>query len=651
MNRKTLTTSTLAIAAALFIVVNILGNQLFRETRFDLTENRLYTLSQGTRNILASIDEPITLKLYLSRKLANELPVIGTYAMRVQEMLEEYARLAGGKLKVQVIDPEPFSEEEDRAVAHGIQGVPMDNGTRTFYFGLVGINSTDDQATIPFFQTSREAFLEYDLTKLIYRLDHPEAKVVGVISTLPFLGSGHGDFTQPPQPAWVMAEQIQQTFDLRRLDLDLEKIPREIDVLMVIHPKPDELPERTRYAIDQFVMRGGNLLLFVDPWSEVETPKGPESRNPMATLQLKRESGLPRLLEAWGIEMEKGKVAADLQGAKRVRTTDKDGRTMVIDYPVWLDLTADNFNRDDVVTGELPSMVVASAGVLKRKGEVENDFTPLLITSDQAMEVSTSLLGLFADPLKLLDDYRPGGEPLVLAARVRGQFSSAFPDGLPKGKNPPAGEKNEETEGDAPKEERPAHLASAEQEANIIVVADTDLLADRFWVRVQNFLGSRIGVPLASNDAFVVNALDNLTGSSDLISVRSRGKVSRPFTRVEALQQEAELRFREKERQLEQRLQETERKIAALQEQKPGKNALILSEEQKAEIEGFLQEKIRIRKELREVQHQLRKEIEALEARIEFVNIVLLPLLIGIGGVAVALYRRNRRHAARSVHE
>ncbi len=636
MNIRLLTGSGLAVAVVVFFTVNVLSHVAFRSARFDLTEQRLYTLSEGSRNILHSLDEPVTLRFYLSKKLAVELPGIQGYTNRVLELLQEYEQVAAGNLILHVIDPEPFSEEEDRAVGYGLRGVPLNQGNEQFYFGLVGANATDDRELIPFFQQSREEFLEYDLTKLVHRLGNPKQKVVGLLSTLPLDGGPQMPFPQAPggSAPWMIMDSIRELMEVKVLDKAVTEIPEAVDVLMVVHPK--QLSAPTLYAIDQFVLRGGRAVVFVDPHSEADRVL-PNPQNPMG-MQAPRNSDLGRVFDAWGIELVAGKVVGDLPLAKKVNFQ-KQSRMMVADYPVWIDLTTRQLNAEDVVTAKLPNLTMASAGVLRKKEDSAIEWTPLIETDDQAMQIEAARLRMMPDVEGILRAYRPEGEPLTLAARLTGKVKTAFPDGRPEAADadPP------ENTGDDKEAKQPPHLAESVDPINVIVVADTDMLQDRFWVQVQNFLGQRIGIPTSANNDFVTNALDNLTGSHDLISVRNRGSFSRPFTLVRAIQQEAEMQFRQKEQILQQRLKETERKIQELQSGKEDQTTVILSAEQEAALDGFRQELVATRKELRNVQHELQKNIESLENVVKFLNIGLMPLVIAVGGVVFSAYTMRRR--------
>lgn len=637
MSTRLLTGSGLAVAVVLFVTVNVLSHVTLRSARVDLTEERLYTLSEGSRNILQGLDEPVILRFYVSKKLAVELPGIQGYTNRVLELLQEYKQIAGGKLILHVIDPDPFSEEEDRAVGFGLQGVPLGQGNVQFYFGLVGTNATDDRELIPFFQQSREEFLEYDLTKLVYRLANPKQKVVGLLSTLPVDGGPQMPFSQAQAGApWMIMDSIRDVMDVKVLDKAVNDVPKDVDVLMVVHPKRLSAP--TLYAIDQFVLRGGRAVIFVDPHSEADRVP-PNPQNPMG-MQGPRNSDLGRVFDAWGIELVEGRVVADLPLAKRVNYQKQD-RMTVADYPVWIDLTPRQLNAEDVVTAKLPNLTMASAGVLRKKEDSAIEWTPLVESDDQAMQIDAARLQFLPDVEGILRDYRAEGEPLVLAARLTGKVKTAFPDGPP-----PVEEADKpESVGDDEASTQHAHLAESTDPINVIVVADTDMLQDRFWVQVQNFLGQRIGIPTSANNDFVTNALDNLTGSHDLISVRNRGSFTRPFTLVKAIQQEAEVRFRQKEQALQLRLKETERKIQELQSGKEDQTTIILSAEQEAALEGFRQELVATRKELRSVQHELQKDIETLENVVKFLNIGLMPLVIAVGGVVLSAYtmRRHRK--------
>ena len=638
MNKRLLTGTGIALAAVLFGAFNMLSNATLRSARFDLTEHKLYTLSDGTKNVLNNLTEPITLRFYLSKKLATGLPVIKGYATRVQEMLEEYAQVAAGQLILQVKDPEPFSEEEDRAVGYGLQGVPLDNGSTQFYFGLAGTSSTDDLEVIPFFQSDREEFLEYDLTKLIHTLAHPKKKVLGLLSSLPMDGAPAMPFMQQRggQP-WLIVTHIEQMFEIKKIETTATTIPEDVSVLMVVHPK--SLSDSTLYAIDQFVIHGGHAMIFVDPLAEAD-PAGANPMNPMGGGG-PRNSDLPKLFEAWGLELVKGKVLGDLPLAKKVQIQ-QQARMQVVDYPVWVDFRQEHFSSDDIVTAQVPTITMASAGILQKKGDVETTLAPLIQSDEAAMKIDASRLSFMPDLPGILRSYTPEDEKMIVAARVTGNVKTAFPDGKPK--EPPKDEDANSTASPTSDDEpSQPHVSQSKDPINVIVVADTDILQDKFWAQVQNFFGQRIGIPTSGNGTFITNALDNLTGSNDLISVRSRAGYARPFTLLRALQQDAEQQFRQKEQALQERLKDTERKLQDLQSQKPEGNAMIMSAEQQKAMATFRQDLVQVRKELRTVQHELGKNIESVESWVKFTNIGLVPILIGIVGVWISSFRLRKK--------
>lgn len=624
MGKHWLSISSLAVAVVLFFAVNIFSNAALTQWRLDLTENNLYTLSDGTRHILRGLDEPVTLRFFLSRDVVNGVPAVASYAQRVEDLLREYERQAGGNIKLEIINPEPFSQEEDMAQRNGLKSVPVSDGGDPLYFGLVGTNTVDDTEVIPFFSPNREKLLEYDVTRLVYQLNQTEPPVVGLLSSIPLKAQPRMGMGQR-QKSWLIVDQIEKTFKVESIDAKSGSIPDDVDVLMVVHPK--DLSDRMLYAVDQFVLGGGHALVFVDPYMEVE------ARGRGTT---ESESDLKPLLDDWGVELVEGKVAADMQFAQRVRYQ-QNQRQVVGEFPVWMDVQPSYFNADDVVTANLGDVFLATPGILRKKKDSDVTFTPLIHTTKQADMVDASLITDAMSPAEIIKDYKPGSEALTLAARVSGSVNTAFPDGAPA----PAPGDDEGKNDDSQAPNKPQLKSGT---VNAIVVADADLLHENFWAQRQNVFGNQILVPSASNADFVINSLENLTGSSDLISVRSRGEFSRPFTKVADIRQSAELKYRQKEQELLDRLDQTEKSLRELEQgRRNDQNQLVLSEEQQQEIDKFRAEKVRIRKELRQVQHQLRKDIDSLEGWLKFVNIGLLPILIGVGATVVSVQRSRRR--------
>ena len=646
MISRMMTATGVVLAVVLLFAVNMLASRLLGPARIDLTEHRLFTLSEGTRGILTNLDEPVTLRFYLSKRELERVPGIGGYADRVRALLEEYRRIAGGKLTLRVIDPEPFSDEEDRAVGFGLRGVPLGLDEGIFYFGLAGTNSVDDEEVIPFFTAEREQFLEYDVTKLVHNLSSPKRKIVGLLSSLPVEGAGPQMQVAMPGmggPPWMVVDQVRQLFEVRSLHPKLEEIPEDVDVLMLVHPQ--SLPREALYAIDQYVLRGGRVVAFVDPFSEAqqEAMAGGFMQPAMS-----KRSEVDELLAAWGVTLGED-VVADLALALKVRM-EQGGRILTFDYPVWMNITPQTFDSDDIVTGNLANLGFGTPGYLEPADGATTTFTPLVTTTSGAAQFTPAqIAAVTTDPRDLLDDYASQDRPYTVVARISGKARTAFPDGRPAGESSEDEDTSEtaDEETDAGTEPKAEHLSESTEDAQIIVVADADMLADRFWVVVQEFLGNRIAIPSAANGALVINALDNLTGSSDLISVRNRGTFTRPFTRVVALRQQAERTFRAKEQELIAELTETERRLIELEESNQGDDALVLTDAQREELVRFRQERVRIGKELREVRRQLRADIEALEAWLKFANIGLVPIVIGLVGLlaGVMQIRRRRRGA------
>jgi len=623
LNRKALSGTALAVLAALFVAVMLLVNVAFRGARADLTQNHLYTLSDGTKNILKSIDEPLDLTLFFSDKGSEDVPQLRTYFTTVHEMLLEMASRSGGKLRVQVVDPLPFSEDEDRATSLGLQAVPVSAAGDKVFLGLAGTNSTNGHAAIPFLDPGKEAFLEYDVAKLIHELETPKKPVVGLLSGLP-MAAGLDPQTQRMRQPWAVYSQWSQLFDVKPVDAaTLKSVDKDMDVLIVVHPK--QLSDDAQFAIDQFVLRGGHLLVFVDPSAELDD-SGADPSNPMAGMMADKSSDLAKLFKAWGVEYDPHQIVIDR--ARGLPISLAEGSAPVR-HPGILGLTAADLNHDDVLTANLDTINVSTAGSFDLAKDAKDEkLVPLLQTTSEAMSVPSDRLRMLADPSSLLQGYKAAGSPFVIAARLSGKFRTAFP---------------ERNDAGALKEAKDAN-------GQIVLVADTDLLSDRMWVQMRAFLGQQIMNPFANNGDFAVNALDNMAGSSDLISIRGRATSQRPFTTVEAIKRNADERFRAKEQDLQRELSDTERKLTELQSAKSQEQAQILSTEQKAELDKFMARKLEIRKELRQVRRQLDAEIESLGTRLKVINIVLVPLLVTFAALGFAWWRRQRRRAAQGAH-
>ena len=628
-SQRNISTTSLLLLALAFITAIIVSNQLFSGWRIDLTENRLYTLSDGTRQILENLDEPINLYFYYSDSASENAPTIRSYANRVQEMLNEFRLAAGGNIKLTVIDPLPFSEEEDRAAQFGMQGIGLAGSPDPIYLGLAGTDSVDNEAVIPFFQPDKEQFLEYDIARLVSTLAIPQRKIVGLVSGAP-MGGDFNPQTQQMDPPWVIYEQAQQLLEVRNLGADIDVIDDDIGLLWIVQPK--NLSDATLYALDQFILGGGTAMIFVDPLAESD-PAPPLQGMPPGMPPQGQSSDLPKLFSAWGIEFSTSDVVVDAQLALPI-SAGPGGRPMR--HPALLGLTEAELNGDDVVTADLNTINIGVAGHLRVAEDSAATFEPLLSSSRASGVLESARFSFLPDPSSLFNGFVPSDENYVIAARVSGVLPSAFPDGPPATDIAADAEEGDE---DAPVAE---HLAQSADPVNLIVVADVDILSDRLWVQQQNFFGQRIANAFASNGAFVVNALESLLGSAELIAVRSRATYSRPFTKVEELRVDAEARYRETEQTLQNELAETERRLGELQSSRQDTGNILMTPEQQEEIDRFIDQRAAIRKDLRAVQRDLDKNIEQLGTVLKVANTALVPLLLTLF-VLIAVWRRNRR--------
>lgn len=614
-SRRSAPALALALLALAFVALVALSSVGLRGLRLDLTDKQLYTLSPGTLGILAKVEEPVHLKLYYSEHATRDLQQFRVFATRVRELLEEIAARSGGKVTLEVIDPEPFSEAEDQAAAYGLQAVPLGSTGDKLYFGLVGTNSTDGETAMPFIQPDKESFLEYDVAKLVSTLSVDTKPVVALISGLPT-----GPVLDPvgrSSLGWVVDRQISELFELRRMQGNPSSIADDVDLLMVVHPK--DLPEDTQYAIDQFVLGGGRLLAFVDPDSEADQ-SGIDPLDPLSA-SVPRSSDLPALFSAWGINYDPTRLVLDDKHALQVQP---DPQGPPVRHLAVLGLGKEALNQQDVVSADLANLHFSSVGSLGLAEGSSLAMEPLAQSSgaSQLAEVS-AVRDAAARPDQLREGFKPGGQPFVLAARFTGPLKSAFP-GRSGGR----------------------HLASSKRPVNLVVVADTDVLSDRLWVQVNDFLGQPVFNAFANNGDFVFNAVDNLVGNADLIAVRTRAAATRPFERVTALRRSAEERYRDKEQQLQQQIDALEQQLAALQQPGADGQAQALSAQQQAEILRYQDDKLRMRKELREVQHRLNADIDALGARLKLANILGMPLVVVLVALFVAWRRWSRRRAA-----
>ena len=595
---------SLALLVVLFVALTMIAGSLFKGFRFDLTENRLFTLSEGTGRILQNLEEPVTLYFYFSQDASREIPAVRAYAKRVNELLDEFVDRSGGMLTVQHIDPEPFSEEEDEAAAFGLQAAPINTAGDTLYFGIAASNSLDEFQVMPFLQPSKEKFLEYDLAKMVSSLGNPEKKVLGLLSTLD-LDGGYDPASGMVEP-WVIYQQLEQLFEMRSIDPLAGELPEDVDVLLMVHPR--DLSDGMLYAVEQFVLGGGNLVAFLDPYAEAD--RG-DPNDPMAQMQMGSASDLGPLLEAWGVDYDPARVVGDLQFGIGSGSTRHIG---------ILSVPAEGMDGEDIVSADLEVVNFSSTGWLRAAEGGQTGFEPLVWSSENAAPMDATRLRFLANPNDLMDDFNPTGERYALAARVSGPADAVM--------SAPEGGGNDHVE------------RAGEQGINVLLFADTDLLTDRMWVQVQPLFGA---TAFADNGNLAINAVDNMLGNRDLISIRTRATSARPFGRVEAIRVAAERSFRETEERLQRELEETERRLNELQVNKGEGDLMVISDEQQEEVQRFMERRLEIRRELRQVQHDLRRDIDRLDTQIKVINIVIVPALVMVAAVVWAARRRRRQ--------
>lgn len=626
-----------------FLLVSVAVISLFPRLRIDLTQDDLYTLADGTRNIVSGLEKPVEILFFYSEEATADVPQLRTYGTRVRELLREMEIASDGMLTLRVIDPVPFSEDEDLAGEYGVQPVPLTQGGESVFFGVVVLDPAtipaEDESgepaqqsaaeaaiapkvfeTIPLIRPDQEEFLEYEFSKLITQVANPELPIVGFLSGLPIDGGVNPQTMEPTQP-WMFMDSVRQLYQVRRVDPDADSIDEAIDILLLVHPQ--ELSEQMLYAIDQHVLRGGKAMVFLDPNAYSTAIRGPDG---IPTIE-NGASDLQPLLAAWGVEYDSTKVLTDAEQALLVNVGDA---TRPIAHYGMLGIQRTSMANDIVNTG-LQVMNFSTAGALAPIEGAGSVFEPLVQSSSRSMLMDGALFNALGDPSILVDDFVSADQPHTLAARITGRVQTAFPDGRPVVAEPAAAQES------AP------HLTESTGPVNLLIVADTDFLSDRMWVQIQNFLGQRIPQPFANNGDFMMNALDNLAGNPELVTIRSRGRYARPFLTVLELQREADDRLREEERALMDSLQETEMQIAALNANREGNEIL---PEQQAEIDRFYEQQLETRRRLREVQLELNQDIERLGAVLKFINTALVPILLIAIALLLGFARGRKRDAA-----
>lgn len=660
MNSKSLFSSFGLAAIAVGLLFSVLFISLLPSLRVDLTEDNLYSLSEGTRSIVSSLEEPIEIMFFYSDSATEDIPQIRSYGTRVQELLREIVIASNGNLRLNMIDPEPFSEEEDLATQYGIRAVPVTQGGEGVYFGLV---VTQDSAsdvplqmqaseTMQLIRPDQEEFLEYEFMKLITKVANPDRTVIGLITQLDIDG-GFDPVSGQGTQQWMIMDLIRQLYEVRRIDITGDSIDGEIDILMIVHPQG--LSAQMLYAIDQHVMRGGNTMLFLDPNADSMVSRSAQGNLIPAGMS----SELPGLLAAWGIDFDNSKVLADNEQALRVMMG--QGQRPV-PHLGMLGIQRNFLTQDDIITNRLETINMSSAGAISQAEGAGTIFEPLIISSSDAMLMDRTFVESVTDPSVLFDEFESANQSFVIGARVSGIVESAFPEGRPELIEEPTEEVSETeptdpdgvtgnpadtavTADDVEEEiERVVeHIASSNGSVNIVAYADSDVLSDRLWVQVSQFLGQRIPQPFANNGDIVINTLDNLSGDADLSSIRSRGRYSRPFIRVLDLQRQADDRLREEEAELLDRLAESEAALAQLNQDEDGNPIGQLTPEIQTEIDRFNEEMLETRRRLRDVRFQLTEDIEQLGTNLKAANTALIPILLTIFILIANFLRVQRR--------
>lgn len=617
---------TLLLLVVCLIAVNVIA--FFLPVRLDVTEDRLYTIAKGTRSVLEGLQDPVRIKFYFSRSSAELTPNLKTYAQRVQELLGEIEVVSGGKVTLEVFDPKPDSDEEDWAQKYGISPITLPSGTPV-YFGAV-VMVLDQEVALPFFDPRRERFLEYDLTLAIHKASLTQAEKVGILSTLNLQGGPPLMQGQPPSEKWAFLTELEKIVNVEILDVGVEEIAEDISVLLVIHPKG--FADRTRYALDQYVLHGGRIILLLDSNSRADamSPMNRMGRPPIL------QSRLPGLLDAWSIGYEPEEVVGDFQYATQVNT-----QAGVLRFPIWLSLTSAALVQDHPLTTQLESLLFVEGGSVTKAEGSSAEVTPLLTTTKDSGTLNATFLRSM-QPQQLIRDLKPDEQEHILMALFTDTFKTAFPEGRPP-KEPTEGE---DTAPDTPMKRE--HLAEAKQRNSILVITDTDFLSDSFSVQKLSFLGKTIVQPTNDNLNLMLNAVEYLSGSEALMSIRSRGQFSRPFTRLLAMQRDAQIKYQAEEQLLLAKLEEVQKRLSSLQQRigKSGRKEVILPPEVQEEIRKFRDEERQTRRKLREVRKILRQDIESLGHTLFVLNLVAIPFLVGVFGI-ISYQRRipGRRRA------
>ncbi|HMO16949.1 MAG TPA: Gldg family protein [Oligoflexia bacterium] len=638
MNKSFLSGSSIFLLAVMFIVINGISDRVFNRFHIDLTEEGLYTLSQGSKDILAGLSVPVNLKLYYSKTEGDKFPIIKLYGARIADLLKEYARKSGGKITLEVFDPRPDSEDEEWAEKYGVTPMDLPTGERVF-LGLVAISSLGTEDVIPVFNLGRQEFLEYDITKMLYSLSSGAQPVIGILSPLNVTGQPSGVQFPPQQlkgdeKPWIFVSQLSKLAEVRRLPMEVQKIPDEVTTLFVIHPRG--MSELTRYAVDQFVMKGGNVFIAVDPFCMSDSPPSDPS-NPMANFTVDRSSELNDLMSPWGISLRQGKVVGDIRLATLVATQ----RDRQENFIAWLSLqrsstgdSADLIDSQDVITNGMSSVMLPWSGALELSKVDSINQTVLFQTSKDAMLFEEKDIRFMAeDPKALLKKYNPGTDKLPLAVKLTGIFPSSF-------------EKRPGSE-EAPVSSDGGHVPRSVKPATVVVIADVDFMADSYSAMSQRIFGTEIVSFLNDNINLVSNIAENLSGDNSLISLRSRGRFTRPFLKVQQIEAEAQRRYQNQEQEFQAALNRANQRLSELQSglknsgMSGESSQTVLNQALLDQIDALREEKRDLQQRLREVRRTLREDKEGLGNILFLFNTFFVPVLLIFGAGLYSIKKKK----------
>jgi gliding motility-associatede transport system auxiliary component len=626
-NIETFLYSTAGVAIMFVVLLAFYAVTSAAKDRVDLTSEKAFTLSPGTKKILAKLDAPVTIRFYCTQGDTAMPTSLRTYAQHIEDLLAEYQQAGKGKIVVQKFDPQPDSDAEDSARLDGVDGqATAPFGGDKVYLGLV-VSMLDQKVAIPWLPPDQERLLEYDISRAVARVINPTPPTIGLMSALPVFGSEPNPMMQrmgqSASEPWTFVSELKKSFTVREIPMTASKIDDDIGVLLVVHPR--DITEATQYAIDQFVLRGGKLLAFLDPHAWVD-----QKHDQMAQVlgESSGQSSLGTLLKAWGLDMDMNKVLADMTFAGH----QQNGAVL----PTVLLINKDGVNPDDIVTSQIDNLVLAYAGAFAGKPADGLKETVLIHSSPESELVEGVTASIAAE--QITKDFKAAGVDYAMAVRLTGKFKTAFPDGPPK-----AAADDKDAGKDQSKE---TQLKESKTDGVVILVADSDMLADQVCVQVRNFMGYRVVQPINGNLNLLQSLVEQLSGDSDLISLRSRASLNRPFTRLKEMEAKAGREFEDQLKELETKKSETERKISELQSAKAGNDQkFILSPEQQKELVNYQATVAEANKNLKLTRKKLRKETDSLEFWTKVANIGAMPVLVAVTGIVLAFYKRKRTAA------